>query len=338
MSSDRWGRKFDRLFVAVVTPYKSNYEIDEPALRSFLRYLMQPKFTDAGGAIIINPEAGEVTFLSREEKIRNVEIAVDECKGKVPIFAGAVDLRTEHAVQAAIDAQKAGADGLFLYPPMGAMDITSGWDADKYPEIWMDLAKAQIDATDMPAITHPSGPASALGRVLPLKSTLKMCNEIPNIVGWKMIHSYQGMKIVAEGLRSLSRHVAILPAPANFFHENLACGYFDGTVTGSFCYAMEPMVDHINAWRNKDIDEACRIWQSGLAELHNYVNAEAGRMHIRYKETTWLRGLIPLPFMRPPLPEPRKEELVSLRKLLAKAGLSVIPERDSNRIMEQLRF
>jgi 4-hydroxy-tetrahydrodipicolinate synthase len=61
-------------------------------------------------------------------------------------------------------------------------------------------------------------------------------------------------------------------------------------------------------------------------------------MHIRYKETTWLRGLIPLPFMRPPLPEPRKEELVSLRKLLAKAGLSVIPERDSNRIMEQLRF
>ena len=60
MAVDRFGTKFDRLYVALVTPMKENYAVDEPALRKLLQYFMQPKFTEAGGAIIINPEAGEL--------------------------------------------------------------------------------------------------------------------------------------------------------------------------------------------------------------------------------------------------------------------------------------
>jgi len=338
MSADRFGTKFDRLYVAVVTPLKEDYEVDEPDLRKLLQYFMQPKFRDAGSGIIINPEAGEIFYLTREEKRRNVEIAVEECGGKVPVFAGVVDLRTEDSVKVAIDAKNAGADGIFLIPPMGSMDVTVAWDADKYPEVWVDMAKAQVEAVDLPTIVHPTAPASpAFGIGLPLGATLQMCQEIPNIIGWKMVYSYAGSIIIAKALRALDRHVAILSAPANLFHENLATGYFDGTVTGAFCYAMEPMVDHINAWRRRDVEEACRIWQAGLADLHDYMYSEHSRLHVRYKASCWLRGLIPLPFMRPPVPKPRKEEVLTLRGLLAKAGLSVIPEGDVKRITAQLR-
>jgi len=48
----------------------------------------QPKFVDAGGAIIVNPEAGEIFYRTREEKRKIVEVAVDEIKGKVPVFSG----------------------------------------------------------------------------------------------------------------------------------------------------------------------------------------------------------------------------------------------------------
>jgi dihydrodipicolinate synthase/N-acetylneuraminate lyase len=98
------------------------------------------------------------------------------------------------------------------------------------------------------------------------------------------------------------------------------------------------MIDHINAWKRRDLEEACRIWRSGLEDLHEYVYSDYSRLHVRYKAAAWLRGLMPLPFMRPPMPAPRREEVVALRGLLGKAGLSVIPERDSDRIMKQLRY
>jgi dihydrodipicolinate synthase/N-acetylneuraminate lyase len=153
-----------------------------------------------------------------------------------------------------------------------------------------------------------------------------------------MTYSYPGSIAVAKALRELPRHVGILRATAKFFHENLATNSFDGTVTGSLNYAMEKMIDHINAWRRRDITEACKIWESGLADLHEYVYSDYSRLHIRYKTATWLRGLIPLPFMRPPVPAPRKEEVVTLRGLLNKAGLSTIPQADSDRVMAQLKL
>ena len=339
MTADRFGTTYDRLFVAVLTPMKENYAIDEPALRKLLQYFMQPKFREAGGAIIINPEAGELFCLSRQEKRRNIEIAREECGGKVPIFAGVIDLTTEGAVKVAVDAKELGVDGIFLMPPLGSMDITTSWNAEKYPEVFVDMAKAEVKAVDLPAIVHPVGGATpAFGIGLPLACTLAMCKEIPNIVGWKMTYSYPGGMTIANALRKLDRHVGILRASARFFHEYLATDYFDGTVSGSFNYAMEPMIDHINAWRRNDVNEASRIWKAGLADLHEYVYSDYSRLHVRYKLATWLRGLIPLPFMRPPMPKPRKEEIVALRDFIAKAGLNVIPKQDSDRIMSQLRY
>ena len=337
MSADRFGTKFDRLYVAVLAPFKENYEIDEAALRKLLQYFMQPKFVDAGGGIIINPEAGEIFCLSREEKRRTVEIAVEECGGKVPIFAGVIDTTTEDAVKIAIDAKEAGADGIFLMPPMGTMELVISWNPDRYPEVWVDMAKAEVDAVDLPAIVHAAAPPSSeFGIGLPLGATLQMVKNIPNIVGWKMFQNYPASLRVARALRALDRHVGILPAAAYLFQENLATGYFDGAVTGSFNYAMEPMIDHINAWKRNDIVEACRIWKSGLEGLHAYIYADSSRLHIRYKAATWLRGLIPLPFMRLPVPKPNKEEISTLHRLLTDMGLSVIPEEDVNRVIGQL--
>jgi 4-hydroxy-tetrahydrodipicolinate synthase len=320
--------KYDRLYVAVVTPYRpGTYQVDEAGLRSLLRYFMQPKFVDAGGGMVINPEAGEIFYLTREEKRRNVEIAVEECGSKVPVFAGVIGLTTEECVEVARDAKAAGANGTFLIPPMGAMDVTCSWNAERYPEVWVDMAKEICDAVSLPAITHPVAPGGpTFGVGLPLSATLKMCSEVPQIIGWKMTYSYDGYRIIARGLRTFHRHVAILGAAASRFHENLATGQFDGTVSGSYNYAMEPMIDHILAWRRGDAKAARDIWDGGLAELHEYVYSDFSRLHIRYKIACWLRGLIPEPFMRPPLPKPKVEEVRELRELLHRTGLNVIEE------------
>ncbi len=337
MSGDKFGTKYDRLFVAALTPLKTNYKVDEPGLRKLLKYFMQKKFVSAGGAIIINPEAGDIFYLTREEKRRSVEIALEECGDKVAVFAGVAALRTEDSIIVAKDAKEVGADGIFLIPPMGAIDVTTSWNADKFPEVWIDMAKAQVEAVDLPAIAHPTASPSPLyGIGLPLEATLKMCKDIPNIIGWKMVYAYPGWVRVARALRSLNRHVAVMGASAHYFHENLATDYFDGTVTGSFNYAMEPMIDHIKAWRARNLDDANRIWKSGLEDLHYYVYEDYGRLHVKYKAAAWLRGLVDFPLMRPPMPKPRKEEILTLYDLLKKTGLSVIPKNDLNTFLKKL--
>jgi dihydrodipicolinate synthase/N-acetylneuraminate lyase len=164
-----------------------------------------------------------------------------------------------------------------------------------------------------------------------------MCKEIPNIVGWKMTYSYEGCKIIARGLKSLDRHVAVLIATGRYFHEHLSTGILEGTLSGSYNYAMEPMMAHLGAWQRRDLAEACRVWNSGMADLHACVYADYSRLHVRYKAATWLRGLIPSPFMRPPQPQPRKEEVYSLHKLLRKSGLSVIDDDAVDYVVNRLK-
>ena len=334
-----YGKKYDRLYVAIVTPYKDNtYDPDEDQLRAFLRFFMQPKYVDAGIGMIINPEAGEVFYLNSEEKMKNIEIALDEIKGKVPLFSGASATTTAATVQDAIDAKNAGIDGIFVMPPMGAMDVTTAWNAVEYPEVWLDLLKAIQDGVgDMPFICHPTcNPHIRWGEGLPVEVAVRTCEEIENVVGWKMTYNYTGFRIVSRALRNLDRHVAILGAPSINFHENLASDCFDGTVTGSWNYTPESMLDHILAWRREDLREARRIWDSGLAQIQEYVYLDFSRLHIKYKTATWLRGFISNPFMRPPMPKPRKAEVQTFVELLTNAKLSVIDKDKINEVMNSL--
>jgi dihydrodipicolinate synthase/N-acetylneuraminate lyase len=163
---------------------------------------------------------------------------------------------------------------------------------------------------------------------LPLGATMRICNEVPNVVGWKMTYMYDGFQIIANGLRSLDRHVAIMGALASRFHEYRATGLLDGTLSGFWNFALEPMLDHLDAWDANDVERARAIWNGGLHQLHDYV-ADMGRLHIRYKSATWLRGLIPNPFMRAPMPKPQQTEIDTLYRLLTNLKLPVIDMKET---------
>lgn len=320
----------DHLYVAALLPYDDQLKVDERAFRRFLRvFLDNETFVAMGGGLCINPEAGEIFYLSREEKRRVLEVAMEEINGRVPVLAGTWAMTTAEMVDTAKDCKAMGVDGIFVTPPGGAQDVTSCWDADSYPEIWLDTIIAQDRAVDLPIVTHPVGGAKPpFYPGLPINATLRICKEVPNIVGWKMTYMYDGFRIVAKGLRGLDRHVAVMGALASRFHEYKATGLFDGTLSGFWNFAPEPMLEHLAAWDANDVQKARRIWEGGLCDLHEYV-ADMGRLHIRYKTAAWLRGFIPNPFMRPPMPRPKKEEIETLWRLLNNMGLSVIDLREA---------
>ena len=113
-----------------------------------------------------------------------LEIAMEEVNGKVPILAGTWAITTDETVETARDCKALGVDGIFVTPPGGAQDVTSCWDADNYPEIWLDQIIAQDRAVDLPIVTHPVGGAKPpFYPGLPLEATLRICREVPNVVG-----------------------------------------------------------------------------------------------------------------------------------------------------------
>jgi len=142
--------------------------------------------------------------------------------------------------------------------------------------------------------------------------------------------------MIARALRSISHHVGVFEAPGFDFHFSLAHDIIDGSVSGSFNYALEPMAKHMDAWKKHDVVEATRIWHSGLEYLHEFLYVPINRLHVRYKVAAWLRGFIPNPFMRPPLSRPRQSEVNTLKDRLIKCGISVIPDKDIKYVTSQL--
>lgn len=102
---------FSGLSAFPITPATSEGEVIEADLRGLVRRI------EAGGADSIGllGSTGTYLFLTREQRRRAIAIAVDAAES-IPIMAGVGALRTDDAVDLALDAASAGAAALLLAP------------------------------------------------------------------------------------------------------------------------------------------------------------------------------------------------------------------------------
>ena len=98
---------------AVVTPFTRSGELDEAAVRRLGR-----RQIDAGIHFLVPcGTTGENPTLTDAERVRVVEILVDEAKGRVPVLAGAGGYNTAEVIHLAEEMRKAGAAGLLSVTP-----------------------------------------------------------------------------------------------------------------------------------------------------------------------------------------------------------------------------
>ena len=95
-----------------ITPADADGVVDVSALRRLVRRLV-----DAGvDSIGLLGSTGTYAYLTRAERRRAIEAAVDEAAGRTPVMAGIGALRTDAAVALAKDAKAAGAGAGLLAP------------------------------------------------------------------------------------------------------------------------------------------------------------------------------------------------------------------------------
>ncbi|MGZ8509789.1 MAG: dihydrodipicolinate synthase family protein [Chitinophagaceae bacterium] len=105
---------WEGVFPAMLTPFTADDKIDFPL---FERNVNAQLEAGAEG-IILAGSLGEGSTLSSEEKIQLLIYAVEILKGKIPVLLTIAEQATKVAVQLALDAERNGAEGLMILPPL----------------------------------------------------------------------------------------------------------------------------------------------------------------------------------------------------------------------------
>jgi 4-hydroxy-tetrahydrodipicolinate synthase len=103
---------FHGLSAFPITPFDESGRVIAEDLRVLLRRLTGPEV----GSVGLLGSTGAYPYLTRGERRRAIEIAVDEVGGRVPLMVGIGALRTDEAVALGQDAKAAGADAVLLAP------------------------------------------------------------------------------------------------------------------------------------------------------------------------------------------------------------------------------
>jgi 4-hydroxy-tetrahydrodipicolinate synthase len=162
-------KPFTGVGTALVSPFTRGGELDEAAVRRLGR-----RQIDAGVHFLCPcGTTGENPTLTDAERLRTVEILVDEANGQVPILAGAGGYDTKEVIHIAREMARRGASGF--------LSVTPYYNKPTQEGLYQHY-RAFAESTSLPIVVY-NVPGRTGVNVEP--ATLARMAEIPNIVAVK---------------------------------------------------------------------------------------------------------------------------------------------------------
>ena len=160
---------FTGVGTALVSPFTRGGSLDEAAVRRLGRRQIE------AGVHFLCPcgTTGESPTLTDAEKVRTVEILVEEAKGRVPILAGAGGYDTKEVMHLADEMKKAGASGL--------LSVTPYYNKPSQEGLYQHY-RAIAEHTSLPIVVYNVPGRTGVNVEV---GTLVRLAELPNIVGVK---------------------------------------------------------------------------------------------------------------------------------------------------------
>jgi 4-hydroxy-tetrahydrodipicolinate synthase len=177
---------------ALITPFTTDGELDEAALRSLVDWQI------AEGVDFLVPigSTGEAATLTPAEQRRVVEIVVEQACGRVPIVAGAGSNDTRRAVAASRAMRYMGVTHLLHVAPMYNRPPQRGI---------VQHFRAIVEEAELPVIVY--NVPGRTGCNIEVETVLEIA-ELPNVVGIKEASGQ--LAHVAEILRHRPAHFSVL--------------------------------------------------------------------------------------------------------------------------------
>lgn len=283
--------KLNDVVVATILPFTESLEIDWESYRRLLDYCATP---EGISTVFVNGHAGEGASLTREERVRVIEVTRDHLQGAKPLLAGVIPYATAEAIEQAREAKAAGADAVVLFPqPPFAGGGT------RTPEVPLAYVKAVLDAVDIAVSIFQFSLASGLGYNT---ETLVEMAKLDRVVA---IKEGSGSMLAYEDnwrlVKAAAPEVAILPSNFDWFLPQLAVGA-DGILSGLASLTPHFLID---LWRATEAEDL-RAMRAANDRLYPVVRTIYGApplmdMHTRIKVGLKRLGIIACAKPRPPL-------------------------------------
>ena len=160
---------FTGMGTALITPFKKDGSVDEAGVRQLVK-----RQVDAG-IHFVSPcgTTGEAPTLSQREKLRIVEIVVNEVNGRVPVLAGAGGYDTREVLEFARELEKVGVNGILSVTPYYNKPTQEGL---------FQHYKMIADGTSLPIVLY--NVPGRTGVNIDVATVVRLAG-IPNIVGTK---------------------------------------------------------------------------------------------------------------------------------------------------------
>ena len=154
--------------VALITPF-DNGSLSEKDYVKLINYHLE----NGTNGIVPGGTTGESPTLSHNEHKKIIEIAIKECKGKIPVIAGTGSNSTKEAVELSQFAEKAGSDALLVVTPYYNKPTQEG--------LYQHYKKIN-DSVGIPIIIYNIPSRSVIDMEI---DTMAKLFELKNIVGVK---------------------------------------------------------------------------------------------------------------------------------------------------------
>ncbi len=199
--------------VALITPFKSNFEIDFNALEKLINFVLE----DGVQYVVTLGTTGETPTLSKDEKIEIANFTFDKINERVPVVVGIGGNNTSELIKE-----------LETFPLEKATAVLSASPYYNKPSQkgLFEHYKALAKASPKPIILY--NVPGRTGRNIDADTTLKLANEVKNIAGIK--EAGGDMNQCMQILRDRPEDFLIVSGDDQLVLPQIACG-MDGIIS-----------------------------------------------------------------------------------------------------------
>jgi 4-hydroxy-tetrahydrodipicolinate synthase len=283
---------------ALVTPFTRTGSLDEAAVRR-----LAVRQIDAGIHFLVPVgTTGESPTLTPAERVRIVELLVDEVRGRVPILAGAGGYNTKEVIQAAAEMKAVGADGL--------LSVTPYYNKPTQEGLYQHY-RALAESTTLPIILY-NVPGRTGCNMEP--STVTRLAAIANIVGIK--EASGNMAQICEVCRSVPPEFIVVSGDDVMTVPMMAVGA-RGVISVASNQIPAEMSQMVEVAERGDFAGARAIHERIMPLMQiNFIESSPGPV----KSAMAMMGLIEETY-RLPLVPPRLESKEKINRVLKDLGL-----------------
>ncbi len=273
---------------AIVTPFKDG-KLDENAFRVLIK--RQIKVGIDG--LVPCGTTGEAATMDLDEYEKVIGIASEECKGKVPVLAGAGTNNTKKVIELAKIAKSAGADAILSVAPYYNKPTQEGL---------YQHYKTVAESVDLPLVLY-NVPGRTSVNILP--QTVIRLSEIDNIVGIK--EASGSLNQVSEIVEGAREGFSVISGDDFLTLPMMAIGG-NGVISVTSNIVPELVARQYDAFIEGSLDEARELHHK-LFKLHQAMFYETNPIPV--KTALALMGLIDEEFRLPlcGMSEQNKEKL-----------------------------